>query len=191
VIKAKARRMYRTLGVRLFVVDYIQLLRSGSRRFREDRVQELAEISGELQALGKELDTPIIVLAQMNRDYEKEPNRSPRLSDLKDCGAIEQDADVVVFLHAPKLTSDEDDLTETQLTKVYGKEWCKRIRVNALVAKNRFGPTGPAKLLMHQSYLKFQDWTEWQKQHGFREAAKGERQPEMPAQEDMPPWKPS
>ena len=165
-LKARARRLKRQHGIRLFVVDYIQLLKSNERRFRDDRVQELAEISGELQKLGKELETPFIILAQMNRDYEKEPNREPRLSDLKDCGAIEQDADIVAFLHTPKKANEEDIYVQAMERK-FGNDWAKYPkRVDLLIAKARNGPTGPCQLLFQKSCTHFYDWWDWRKNEG-------------------------
>ena len=174
-LKARARRLHRQHGIRLFVVDYIQLLSTGSRRFRDDRVQELAEISGELQKLGKELKCPFIILAQMNRDYEKEPNREPRLSDLKDCGAIEQDADVVGFLHTPKKAEDDPAYTQA-MEKLFGDDWVKYPRrVDLLLAKSRNGPTGVCKLLFQKSSMHFFDWYRWLKSKDLMALADGER----------------
>ena len=171
-LRAKARRWTRQFGVKLLVVDYVQLVRSAGRRFREDRVQELAEISGEFYALGKELNVPIILLAQMNRDFEKEPSRQPRLSDLKDCGSLEQDADVVGFLYQPKLGERAKDQHEDAMARAYpGGDWSKRpVRVNLLVAKNRYGPTGICQLLFQKSCTRFYDWNVWLKSQGTGQA---------------------
>lgn len=187
-LRAKARRMARQYGIKLFVIDYIQLMRSGGRRFREDRVQELSEISGEIQGLGKELQVPFIVLAQMNRDYEKDPNRRPRLSDLKDCGSIEQDADVVGFLYGPKLKAAQEEQYEAAMTAVYGDDWSQYPeRVDLLVAKNRYGPSGVAQLLFQKSCTRFRDWVGWLKDHKQKDLAAGERPRErqMPSNADL------
>lgn len=189
-LKARARRWNRQFGIRLFVVDYVQLLTTASRRFRDDRVQELAEISGELQKLGKELETPVVVLAQMNRDYEKDPNRKPRLSDLKDCGAIEQDADVVGFLYEPKNADEEEDYVRA-MDATYGQDWSRRpSRINLLLAKSRNGPTGDCKLLFQKSCGHFYDFGQWMEEHGFKERAKGEKatgtsRGELPSNEEL------
>lgn len=189
-LKAKARRLHRQHGIRLFIIDYIQLMRSSAKRFREDRVQELAEISGEIQSLGKELNVPFIVLAQMNRDYEKEPNRAPRLSDLKDCGSIEQDADLVGFLYGPKLKDAAEQKYDEAMTAVYGDDWSQYPqRVNLLIAKNRHGPTGVCELLFQRSCTHFMDYNVWLKQHGHKQAALGESQYKksgpLPSNEEM------
>jgi len=184
-LRARARRMARQYGVKLFVIDYIQLMDAG-RTGKPDRVQELMEISKGIRRLAKELKVPFIVLAQMNRDYEKEPNRDPRLADLKDCGAIEQDADVVGFLHTPRLKDETKAETEDMLTQVYGEDWSKHPqRVNLLVAKNRFGPTGKAEMLFQKSSTRFYCWNAWKVEHGFRQASAGERQPVLPSKEEL------
>ena len=178
-LKARARRLHRQHGIRLFVIDYIQLLKTGGKKFRDDRVQELADISGELQSLGKELQCPFIILAQMNRDYEKEPNREPRMSDLKDCGAIEQDADIIAFLHTPK-KADEDEKYLAAMEKVYGKDdWSKYPRpVDLLIAKSRNGPTGPCHMLFQKSSMHFHDRGKWMEDNAGYKAAEGERRAE-------------
>lgn len=189
-VKAKARRWIRQYGIRLFVLDYIQLMRADGRRFRDDRVQELAEISGELQRITKELGVPWIILAQMNRDYEKDPKRQPRLSDLKDCGAIEQDADLVAFLYQPKLKEDKEAQFDAAIDAVYGKDksgnWSKLpMRVDFLVAKNRYGPTGHCELLFHKSSTRFEDYFVWLKSHGQKELAAGESKSNLPSNEEL------
>lgn len=175
-LRAKARRMFRQYGIKLFIIDYIQLLRAGGKRFRDDRVQELSEISGEIQALGKELQVPFIVLAQMNRDFEKDPNRKPRLSDLKDCGSIEQDADVVGFLYKPKLRDKAEEVYDRAMEAEYGQDWSQRPgRVDLLVAKNRYGPTGHCELLFQRSCTRFLDYVRWLKEHGEATPSLGDR----------------
>ena len=184
-IKAKWRRWYRQYGVRLFILDYIQLIKSNSKSFRPDRVQEMEEISAELQALGKELNCPMVVLAQLNRDYEKEPNRLPRMSDLKNCGAIEQDADSVTLLYKPspfkpfskEFTTEHEKYMEA-MEQEFGENWKKwdgrPERINALVEKNKHGPKGDAKLLFLKSSTLFLDYTQWLKERGLFKPAKGE-----------------
>lgn len=142
-LRAKARRMHQQYGIKLFVVDYLQLLHSSSLR-AENRQQEIADISSGIKALAKELDVPVIVLSQLNREVEKEKGRPPRLSDLRESGAIEQDADVVGLLYRPVAQSDDDDAgatpTESDATAV-----------NLLIAKQRNGPAGED---VHLTFLK-------------------------------------
>lgn len=176
-LRAKMRRMARQHGIKLFIIDYLQLLRLGSKQRRVDRVEELSEISGELFALGKELQVPIITLAQLNREVEKEPNREPRLSDLKDCGAIEQDADFVGFLYRPKLKEKDKERWDDVRERVYGDDWSKApTRVNLLAAKYRHGPSGKnAQLLFEGSSTRFFDYYVWLKEHGEHTPALGEQ----------------
>src|SRR5580765_1706438 len=106
-LRAKARRMWQQYGIKLFVIDYLQLLHSTSRR-AENRQQEIADISNGVKALAKELSVPVIVLSQLNREMEKDKNRRPRMSDLRESGSIEQDADLVGLLYKPS-SGDEDE----------------------------------------------------------------------------------
>src|SRR5688572_31461546 len=98
---------------RSFVIDYLQLLHSTARR-AENRQQEIADISNGVKALAKELRVPVIVLSQLNRELEKDKNRKPRLSDLRESGAIEQDADLVALLYKPSSGEDEDGAAPEQ-----------------------------------------------------------------------------
>src|SRR5580658_880681 len=112
-MRAKARRMWQQYGIKLFVIDYLQLLHSTSRR-AENRQQEISEISGGIKALAKELNVPIIVLSQLNRELEKRgPGERPRMSDLRESGSIEQDADLVGLLYRESKNKEgEEDPAE-------------------------------------------------------------------------------
>jgi replicative DNA helicase len=190
-LKAKARRMARQYGAKLIVVDYLQLTESSDRKLRENRVLELAWISKSIQRLGKELRIPLLVLAQMNRDYEKEVTRPPRLSDLKDCGQVEQDADVVGFLYQPRMKQKTLDIYREAMGKIYGEkneaDW--PMRVDLLIAKARNGKTGACRLLFERNFTNFLDWHAWLKGHGLAAPAKGEepqyRDRELPTNEEM------
>src|SRR5436190_4918704 len=107
-LRAKARRMVQQYGIKLFVIDYLQLLHSTSRR-AENRQQEIADISNGIKALAKELNVPVIVLSQLNREVEREKGRAPRMSDLRESGSIEQDADLIGLLYRPASKSDDDE----------------------------------------------------------------------------------
>lgn len=144
-LRAKARRMYLQYGVKLFVVDYLQLLHSTARR-AENRQQEIADISNGIKALAKELNVPVIVLSQLNREVEKEKNRKPRLSDLRESGAIEQDADLVALLYRPNSGDDDEAPTPEQ----------EAIPVNLLIAKQRNGPQGEVNLTFLRAYTRFE-----------------------------------
>jgi replicative DNA helicase len=146
-MRAKARRMYQQYGIKLFVVDYLQLLHSTARR-AENRQQEIADISNGIKSLAKELNVPIIVLSQLNRELEREKNRKPRLSDLRESGAIEQDADVVGLLYKPSSNDDEDGAGPQAEEEA--------VPVNLLIAKQRNGPTGDVNLTFLKSYTRFE-----------------------------------
>ena len=132
-------------AIKLFVIDYLQLLHSTARR-AENRQQEIADISNGVKALAKELKVPVIVLSQLNRELEKDKNRKPRLSDLRESGAIEQDADLVGLLYKP--SSGEDD----EVARPGGRG----MPVNLLIAKQRNGPTGDVNLTFLKSYTRFE-----------------------------------
>ena len=145
-LRAKARRMSQQYGIKLFVIDYLQLLHSTARR-AENRQQEIADISSGVKSLAKELNVPIIVLSQLNRELEREKNRKPRLSDLRESGAIEQDADVVGLLYKPSSGDDEESGNVAEEDAV---------PVNLLIAKQRNGPTGDVNLTFLKSYTRFE-----------------------------------
>jgi replicative DNA helicase len=144
-LRAKARRMFQQHGIKLFVIDYLQLLNSTSRR-AENRQQEIADISNGIKALAKELDVPVIVLSQLNRELEKDKNRKPRLSDLRESGSIEQDADLVCLLYKNTKENDEDDGAAPE----------EAVPINLLIAKQRNGPTGDVSLMFLKSYTRFE-----------------------------------
>ena len=97
-LAARARRLKRQRGLDLIVVDYIQLLQGSARRNSDNRVQEVTEITNQLKALAKELNVPIMALSQLSRQVENRDDKRPQLSDLRESGSIEQDADVVMFV---------------------------------------------------------------------------------------------
>jgi replicative DNA helicase len=149
-LRAKARRMAQQYGIKLFVVDYLQLLHSTARR-AENRQQEIADISGGLKALAKELNVPVMVLSQLNREPEKrEGGAKPRLSDLRESGAIEQDADVVGLLYKPGKSGGDDEDGGT------GDEQ-EAEATNLLIAKQRNGPTGDVNLTFVKAYTRFEN----------------------------------
>ncbi len=146
-LRAKARRMWQQYGIKLFVIDYLQLLHSTSRR-AENRQQEIAEISGGIKALAKELKVPVIVLAQLNRDLEKRgPGERPRLSDLRESGSIEQDADLVCLLYRESKKEAEEEGSEFEQDA---------ISVKLFVAKQRNGPVGEVDLTFLKSITRFE-----------------------------------
>ncbi len=134
-LRAKSRRIKAEHGLGLVVVDYLQLMRT---RKQENRQQEISEISRSLKGLARELDVPIIAMSQLSRAVEQRQDRRPMLSDLRESGAIEQDADVVIFLYT------EPELEQNNL-------------IELIVAKQRNGPTGNAKLFFSREICRFGD----------------------------------
>jgi replicative DNA helicase len=145
-LRAKARRMHQQYKIKMLVIDYLQLLNAGQSRV-ENRQQEVAQISNGVKALAKELSVPVIVLSQLNRELEKDKSRKPRLSDLRESGAIEQDADLIALLYKPE-EGKEDDETPPQDQEA--------IPVNLLIAKQRNGPTGDVQLTFFKGYTRFE-----------------------------------
>ena len=155
-LTARARRLKRQRGLDIMVVDYLQLL-SGSKRAGDNRVQEVTEITTGLKALAKELDVPIIALSQLSRQVEARDDKRPQLSDLRESGSIEQDADVVLFVYReeyylknrePKPGTEEWFKWETELKAAEG-------RAEVIIGKQRHGPTGTAKLSFEAGYTRF------------------------------------
>src|SRR5205085_6803917 len=146
-LRAKARRMFQQYGIKLFVIDYLQLIHSTSKR-AENRQQEIADISGGIKALAKELNVPVIVLSQLNREVEKEKGRAPRLSDLRESGSIEQDADLVGLLYRPVKQGDDEE---------QASEPSDAFPVNLLIAKQRNGPANEdIYLTFLKTYTRFE-----------------------------------
>jgi replicative DNA helicase len=146
-LRAKARRMSQQHGIKLFVIDYLQLLHSTAKR-AENRQQEIADISNGVKALAKELNVPVIVLSQLNRELEKDKSRKPRLSDLRESGSIEQDADLVGLLYKPHVEEEADDDEDAAPLEA--------LPVNLLIAKQRNGPTGDVRLTFLKGFTRFE-----------------------------------
>ena len=145
-LRAKARRMRDRHRIELIAIDYLQLCRSTSRRGQDNRQIEIAEISSGIKALAKELEIPIIVLAQLNRQPEQRGGGNPRMSDLRESGSLEQDADVVALLVRPEVYEDDED-TKSDLA---GK-------AELLIAKQRNGPIGEIPLTFIKEYTRFEN----------------------------------
>ncbi|MBD1549179.1 replicative DNA helicase [Roseibium aggregatum] len=158
---ARARRLKRQRGLDMIVVDYIQLL-TGSQKSAGNRVQEITEITTGLKALAKELNVPIIALSQLSRQVESRDDKRPQLSDLRESGSIEQDADVVMFVYRdeyylsktePEEGSPEHEVWRDKLERVKGK-------AEVIIAKQRHGPTGTANLHFQGEFTRFSDLAE-------------------------------
>ena len=156
---ARARRLKRQRGLDLIVVDYLQLMTSGSKRGSENRVQEITEITTGLKALAKELSVPIIALSQLSRQVENRDDKRPQLSDLRESGSIEQDADVVMFVYReeyyvknkePKYGTEEHNKWTADMNAVRGK-------AEVIIGKQRHGPTGTVQVAFQGEFTRFSD----------------------------------
>lgn len=148
--RAKARRLKMQHDIGIILVDYLQLMTAGNDN-RGSREQEVSMISRSLKAIAKELDVPIIALSQLNRSVESREGRRPQLSDLRESGAIEQDADMVIFIHRPEyygLTDDEEGHSLRNVAEI-------------IIAKHRNGAVGDVRLTFRKELAKFLDMEEY------------------------------
>ena len=161
-LAARARRLKRQRGLDVIIIDYIQLMQGSSARAAQNRVQEITEITTGLKALGKELGVPIIALSQLSRQVENRDDKRPQLSDLRESGSIEQDADVVLFVYREEyyLKNKEPDhgtpehvQWEDKMREVQGK-------AEVIIGKQRHGPTGMVSLGFQGEFTRFFDLAE-------------------------------
>lgn len=165
-IRTRARRLKRTKGLGLIVIDYIQLISgSGSKKNEGNRVQELSEISRGLKIMAKELKVPVIALSQLNRGVEQRDDKRPLMSDLRESGSIEQDADIVMFVYRENYYIHNEEPKQKQSEtpehlEMRLKEWQKKDRETAnlaevIIGKQRHGPTGTVKLFWNGEFAQF------------------------------------
>jgi replicative DNA helicase len=157
-LAARARRLKRQRGLDLLIVDYLQLLQGTSQRSSENRVQEITEITTRLKALAKELNIPILALSQLSRQVESRDDKRPQLSDLRESGSIEQDADVVLFVFREEYYHQMRKPTEANREKF--AEWLaegERVdgRAEVIIGKQRHGPTGTVELHFEGAVTRF------------------------------------
>jgi len=141
-LRAKARRIAKEQKIKLIVVDYLQLVRGPENV--DNRQQEISAISRSLKALAKELNIPVIAISQLSRAVEQRAGKRPQLSDLRESGAIEQDADVVIFIHRPYKDDEET-------ARKPGEE------IEIIIGKQRNGPIGTIKLVFLKDYTRFEE----------------------------------
>ena len=141
-LRAKARRLKASHNIQLLVVDYLQLMRSSSRA--DSRQQEISDISRSIKALARELGVPIIAVSQLSRAVESRQDHRPQLSDLRESGAIEQDADLVILLMREEYYNPTEE---------------NRGIADVIIAKQRNGPVGTIKLTFIKEYMRFENLT--------------------------------
>ncbi len=141
-MKAKARRLKADQGLGLIILDYLQLMRGGG--FKDNREQEISEISRSLKALAKELNVPVIALSQLNRKVEDRTNRRPQMADLRESGAIEQDADVIAFIYRDEVYNRSEDNPDKGIAEI-------------IIGKQRNGPIGIVKLAFLEKFTCFEN----------------------------------
>lgn len=142
-LRARSRRLAREHGLSLIVIDYLQLMQVADSR--ENRATEISEISRSLKALAKELQVPIIALSQLNRSLEQRPDKRPVMSDLRESGAIEQDADVIMFIYRDEVYNPDDEASKG--------------RAEILIRKQRNGPIGTVNLTFLGQYTRFENYS--------------------------------
>lgn len=155
-IRSKCRRLKQEHGLDMIVIDYLQLIQGSGSRYSDNRQQEVSEISRTLKAIARELECPVIALSQLSRGVEQRQDKRPMMSDIRESGSIEQDADIVAFLYREDYYNrgdDEDDDDggfEPQTNDDNGE-------IEIIIAKQRNGPTGTVKLHFMKQYNKFTD----------------------------------
>jgi replicative DNA helicase len=171
-VRQRARRLQRKHGLDMLIIDYLQLLRgNGSKQSNENRVLEVSEITRGLKAIAKELNIPVIALSQLSRGVESREDKRPMLSDLRESGSIEQDADVVMFIYRDEyyLSRAEPEVgTEKHL------EWQERMSrahnvAETIIAKQRHGPIGTVKLFFDGNLTRFSDLDTTHSAYGYEE----------------------
>ncbi len=177
-ILSKCRRLKRKHGLDFVMIDYIQLMDSKSRAKEENRQQQVSEISRNLKILAKELDVPVLALSQLSRAVESEKRR-PQLSDLRESGAIEQDADIVMFIHRPDIGAKEKELAEGKIQPNVAE---------LIIAKHRNGATGMVKLYFKSECTKFINFNEDTGEPEEKDAAPAKTvKPSLDSAEELPP----
>jgi replicative DNA helicase len=167
-LRTRARRLKRQRGIGMIVVDYLQLLQGSGKAKDGNRVQEISEISRGLKTLAKELHVPVLALSQLSRAVEQREDKRPQLSDLRESGSIEQDADIVLFVyreeyyvqaHEPKRPIDGDDAKTFEAHDQWARDMERVFGLSELIiAKQRHGATGKVKLKFEAKITKFSDY---------------------------------
>jgi replicative DNA helicase len=165
-LRTRARRMKRKFGIGLIIVDYLQLLTGGGKNSGDNRVQEISEISRGLKTLAKELNVPVMALSQLSRAVEQREDKKPMLSDLRESGSIEQDADIVMFVYREEYyvaaREPKGEGADGKDAEAYAK-WVQEMqdafqKAELIIAKQRHGATGKVRLKFDSSITRFSDY---------------------------------
>ncbi len=151
-MRSKARRLQMEHGLDFIVIDYMQLIRGNSRRSENNRAQEVSEISRSIKGMARDLHVPVLALSQLSRAIEHRTSHRPMLSDLRESGSIEQDADVVMFIHREEKFRTEEEWVRENPGLIYPRGLAELI-----IAKHRNGPTGSIELAVRDEWGRFQD----------------------------------
>ena len=156
-LTARARRLKRTTGLDLVVIDYLQLVTANDTGRVENRVQEVSQVTQGLKALAKELKVPVIACAQLSRQVENREDKKPQLADLRESGSIEQDADVVMFIYRESYYLGRTEPKEGTPEHLTWEEEIDKIRnvAEVIIGKQRHGPIGTVKLHFDENLTKF------------------------------------
>jgi replicative DNA helicase len=161
-VRAKCRRLKSQHDIGLVIIDYLQLM--GSSKSMESREREISNISRSLKALAKELNIPVIALSQLNRGVEARTDKRPMLSDLRESGAIEQDADIVMFIYRPETYGIETMMVRGEVTPSQGLG-------EIIVGKQRNGPIGDVTVTFRKEAARFENYANWPDFNSFNEGA--------------------
>ncbi|PTE12670.1 replicative DNA helicase [Pseudogemmobacter blasticus] len=169
-VAARARRLKRTHGLDVLMIDYLQLLKGSSRASEANRVQEVSEITQGLKAIAKELNIPVIALSQLSRQVESREDKRPQLSDLRESGSIEQDADVVMFVFREEYYKEREKPADHELEKMAAwqqvMEQCHG-KAEVIIGKQRHGPIGTVELSFEGRFTRFGNLAKpWQGEGG-------------------------
>ena len=157
-IRTRARRMVRKHNLSFLIIDYLQLIRGVSSRSNDSRVQEVSEITQGLKAIAKEFNIPVLALSQLSRAVEQREDKRPQLSDLRESGSIEQDADVVAFIYRDSYYHERKRPPESEGEKF--QQWSSRMQeiahtTEVIIAKQRNGPVGNVDLFFDAEFTRF------------------------------------